>query len=87
MEFPVYDAFMKVGTSSRHGECTVVKRNKVANICSHKITSLLRTVYVVVLKPAEQSPLSALFVASLIKEVGFPAGVVNIPVAEALTVC
>lgn len=32
----------------------------------------------VVLKPAEQTPLSALFLASLIKEAGFPAGVVNV---------
>ncbi|CAN9148177.1 unnamed protein product [Alternaria alternata] len=32
----------------------------------------------VVLKPAEQTPLSALFLASLIKEAGFPSGVVNI---------
>ena len=32
----------------------------------------------VVLKLAEQTPLSALFLASLIKEAGFPAGVVNI---------
>ncbi|KAH7085878.1 aldehyde dehydrogenase domain-containing protein [Paraphoma chrysanthemicola] len=32
----------------------------------------------VVLKPAEQTPLGALFLATLIKEAGFPAGVVNI---------
>lgn len=32
----------------------------------------------VVLKPAEQTPLSALYLASLIKEAGFPKGVVNI---------
>lgn len=32
----------------------------------------------VVLKPAEQTPLTALYTASLIKEAGFPAGVVNI---------
>jgi hypothetical protein len=32
----------------------------------------------VVLKPAEQTPLSALFLATLIKEAGFPPGVVNI---------
>ncbi|VDO98486.1 unnamed protein product [Heligmosomoides polygyrus] len=32
----------------------------------------------VVMKPAEQTPLTALHVASLIKEAGFPAGVVNI---------
>ncbi|XP_078621744.1 retinal dehydrogenase 2-like [Branchiostoma floridae x Branchiostoma japonicum] len=32
----------------------------------------------VVLKPAEQTPLSALYLAALIKEAGFPPGVVNI---------
>jgi aldehyde dehydrogenase (NAD+) len=32
----------------------------------------------VVLKPAEQTPLSALFLAQLIKEAGFPPGVVNV---------
>jgi len=32
----------------------------------------------VIMKPAEQTPLSALYVAELIKEAGFPAGVVNI---------
>ncbi|GAB7353647.1 hypothetical protein MBLNU459_g4057t1 [Dothideomycetes sp. NU459] len=32
----------------------------------------------VVLKPAEQTPLSALYLANLIKEAGFPPGVVNI---------
>lgn len=30
------------------------------------------------MKPAEQTPLTALYVAELIKEAGFPAGVVNI---------
>jgi len=33
---------------------------------------------VVILKPAEQTPLSALYMAKLIKEAGFPPGVVNI---------
>lgn len=32
----------------------------------------------VVLKPAEQTPLTSLYVAELIKEAGFPAGVVNV---------
>ena len=32
----------------------------------------------VVMKPAEQTPLTALYVAELIKEAGFPPGVVNI---------
>lgn len=32
----------------------------------------------VILKPAEQTPLSALFIASLVKEVGFPKGVFQV---------
>ncbi len=32
----------------------------------------------IVLKPAEQTPLTALYLASLIKEAGFPPGVVNV---------
>lgn len=31
-----------------------------------------------ILKPAEQSPLSALYLAQLVKDAGFPPGVVNI---------
>ena len=32
----------------------------------------------VVLKPAEQTPLSILYFANLIKEAGFPPGVINV---------
>jgi acyl-CoA reductase-like NAD-dependent aldehyde dehydrogenase len=32
----------------------------------------------IVIKPAEQTPLTALYVASLVKEAGFPPGVVNV---------
>ncbi|XP_012263551.1 aldehyde dehydrogenase 1A1 [Athalia rosae] len=32
----------------------------------------------IVLKPAEQTPLTALYVASLVQEAGFPAGVINV---------
>jgi len=45
---------------------------------SWKIGPALATGNVVVLKPAEQTPLTALYIASLIKEAGFPPGVVNI---------
>lgn len=31
-----------------------------------------------ILKPAEQTPLTALYLASLVKEAGFPKGVVNV---------
>jgi len=43
-----------------------------------KIAPALATGCTVVLKPAEQTPLSALYFAQLVKEAGFPDGVVNI---------
>ncbi|CAG5114674.1 unnamed protein product, partial [Candidula unifasciata] len=43
-----------------------------------KIAPAIAAGNVVILKPAEQTPLTALYLASLIKEAGFPAGVVNI---------
>ena len=43
-----------------------------------KIAPALATGNVVVLKSAEQTPLSALYGAALCKEAGFPAGTVNI---------
>ena len=45
---------------------------------SWKIGPALATGNTIVLKPAEQTPLTALYCGSLIKEAGFPAGVVNI---------
>ncbi|XP_022178622.1 aldehyde dehydrogenase, mitochondrial [Myzus persicae] len=45
---------------------------------SWKIGPALAMGNVVVLKPAEQTPLTALYIASLVKEAGFPPGVVNI---------
>ncbi|KAM4708708.1 aldehyde dehydrogenase X, mitochondrial [Discoglossus pictus] len=43
-----------------------------------KLATALATGNTVVMKVAEQTPLTALYVASLIKEAGFPPGVVNI---------
>lgn len=43
-----------------------------------KLAPALACGNVVVLKPAEQTPLTALYTASLFKEAGFPPGVVNI---------
>lgn len=43
-----------------------------------KLGAALATGCTVVLKPAEQTPLSALYLAELIAEAGFPEGVVNI---------
>jgi len=43
-----------------------------------KLAPALAVGCTVVLKPSEQTPLSALYLGQLIKEAGFPAGVVNI---------
>ena len=43
-----------------------------------KMGAALATGCTIVLKPAEQTPLSALFLAELAEEAGFPAGVINI---------
>jgi len=43
-----------------------------------KIAPALATGCTVILKPAEQTPLSALYLAKLVQEAGFPKGVVNI---------
>lgn len=43
-----------------------------------KLAPALAAGCTVVMKPAEQTPLTALYVAQLIKEAGFPPGVVNI---------
>ncbi|XP_076293776.1 aldehyde dehydrogenase [Lasioglossum baleicum] len=45
---------------------------------SWKLGPALATGNVIVLKPAEQTPLTALYVAQLTKEAGFPNGVVNV---------
>ncbi|XP_014219210.1 aldehyde dehydrogenase X, mitochondrial isoform X2 [Copidosoma floridanum] len=39
----------------------------------------------IVLKPAEQTPLTALYIGSLVKEAGFPPGVVNIVTGYGMT--
>ncbi|KAF4564548.1 aldehyde dehydrogenase (NAD(P)(+)) ald5 [Pleurotus pulmonarius] len=51
-----------------------------------KIAPALATGNCVILKPSEFTPLTALRMASLIKEAGFPAGVVNIIVGHGDTV-
>jgi phenylacetaldehyde dehydrogenase len=47
-------------------------------MCGYKLGPALAAGNTVVIKPAEQTPLSALRLAQLIKEVGFPPGVVNV---------
>lgn len=43
-----------------------------------KLGPALATGNTVVMKPAEQTPLTSLYVAQLVKEAGFPPGVVNL---------
>jgi len=43
-----------------------------------KVAPALATGCTIILKPAEQTPLTALYTASLFKEAGFPAGVFNV---------
>jgi phenylacetaldehyde dehydrogenase len=47
-------------------------------MCGYKLGPALAAGNTVVLKPAEQTPLSALFLGNVITEVGFPPGVVNV---------
>lgn len=43
-----------------------------------KLAPCIATGNVLVIKPSEFTPLTALYMASLIKEAGFPPGVVNV---------
>lgn len=56
----------------------IIPWNFPLSIMSIKLGPALATGCTVILKPAEQTPLSALHVAALIKEAGFPPGVVNV---------
>ncbi|KAI8930974.1 hypothetical protein NX059_011986 [Plenodomus lindquistii] len=56
----------------------IIPWNYPLSMCCWKLGPALATGCTVVLKPAEQTPLSALVLAGLIKEAGFPAGVVNV---------
>ncbi|KAJ8676661.1 hypothetical protein QAD02_012448 [Eretmocerus hayati] len=47
-------------------------------LASWKLGPALATGNCVILKPAEQTPLTALYIAQLTKEAGFPPGVVNV---------
>ncbi|WP_293577669.1 aldehyde dehydrogenase [Phaeobacter sp.] len=56
----------------------VVPWNFPLDMATWKLAPALATGNSVVLKPAEQSPLSALFLAELAKEAGLPDGVLNV---------
>lgn len=56
----------------------IIPWNYPLAMLSWKWGPALATGCCLVLKPAEQTPLSALFMAKLCKEVGFPKGVINV---------
>ncbi|KOB77219.1 Mitochondrial aldehyde dehydrogenase, partial [Operophtera brumata] len=56
----------------------IIPWNYPIPMMSWKIAPALAAGCTIVLKPAEQTPLTALAVAALIKEAGFPPGVVNV---------
>ncbi|MFC5588922.1 aldehyde dehydrogenase family protein [Sporosarcina soli] len=56
----------------------IVPWNFPLMIAGWKVAPALATGCTVVLKPAEQTPLSVLYLGKLIKEAGFPDGVINI---------
>lgn len=61
------------------GVCAqIIPWNYPLAMAAWKLGPALATGNVVVLKPAEQTPLSILYFANLIREAGFPPGVVNI---------
>src|SRR5699024_3482366 len=76
---PVAGSFLNY---TRHEPVGVVGQiipwNFPISMLSWKIGPALATGCTVVLKPAEQTPLAALYFAKLVKEAGFPDGVVNI---------
>jgi len=69
-------------TYTRHepiGVCgQIIPWNYPVMMAAWKFGPALACGNTIVLKPAEQTPLSALYLAALMKEAGFPAGVVNI---------
>jgi aldehyde dehydrogenase (NAD+) len=56
----------------------IIPWNYPLTMASWKMGAALATGCTIVLKPAEQTPLSILYAAKLIQEAGFPPGVVNI---------
>lgn len=76
---PVGDAYFCYTRREPVGVCgQIVPWNFPLDMQANKLAPALAAGNTVVLKPAEQTPLSALRVGELIIEAGFPPGVVNI---------
>ncbi|WHY93916.1 aldehyde dehydrogenase family protein [Neobacillus cucumis] len=56
----------------------IIPWNYPINMVSWKVAPALAAGCTIVLKPAEQTPLSALYFADLVEKAGFPPGVINI---------
>ncbi|XP_056134203.1 aldehyde dehydrogenase family 1 member A3 [Lampris incognitus] len=76
---PVDDSFLCFTRHEPVGVCgAIIPWNFPLLMFMWKIAPALSCGNTVVIKPAEQTPLTALHVGALIKEAGFPPGVVNI---------
>ncbi|CAJ1048540.1 aldehyde dehydrogenase family 1 member A3 [Xyrichtys novacula] len=76
---PIDENFMCLTKHEPVGVCgAIIPWNFPLLMFMWKIAPALSCGNTVVIKPAEQTPLTALHVGSLIKEAGFPPGVVNI---------
>jgi len=72
-QFQCYTRHEPVGVCGQ-----IIPWNFPALMAAWKLGPALATGNTVILKPAEQTPLTALYFAQLVKEAGFPAGVVNV---------
>uniref|UniRef100_A0A8C5B5E6 Aldehyde dehydrogenase 1 family, member A3 n=1 Tax=Gadus morhua TaxID=8049 RepID=A0A8C5B5E6_GADMO len=76
---PVDDSFMSFTKHEPVGVCgAIIPWNFPLLMFMWKMAPALSCGNTVIIKPAEQTPLTALHVGALIKEAGFPPGVVNI---------
>ncbi|XP_044045459.1 aldehyde dehydrogenase family 1 member A3 isoform X2 [Siniperca chuatsi] len=83
---PVDESFVCLTKHEPIGVCgAIIPWNFPLLMFMWKIAPALSCGNTVVIKPAEQTPLTALHVGSLIKEAGFPPGVVNIVPGFGLT--
>ena len=76
---PIDGQFMSLTRKEPVGVCgQITPWNYPVPMASWKMATALAAGCTLVLKPAEQTPLTALYLASLSLEVGFPPGVVNV---------